>query len=180
MDKKSGPAKKGSCPCKASSNGKDWNVKCFTCGQSWHASCCNLKGLNNITDESKLNKLLTHWECPWCFVTPFPPPASSESSKLKENLRKSVDEGKQKQIIEDIVIDTLSQKAPGSDLKRVDNLVQSLQTEVSKLQELKTEGFLRLLDLQKEVSSLQDLRSQILASPVPLRPQQTAEHVPEI
>ena len=35
---------KKTCPCKATSGGKSWYLKCSHCGQCWHNRCANLRG----------------------------------------------------------------------------------------------------------------------------------------
>lgn len=163
---------KASCPCKVSSNGKDWAVKCFTCNQAWHLSCANLKGLNNIKDESKLNNLLDQWQCPWCFQTPFTHPEGSEALRLKSSLADNVMNCTQKQEISDIVVEHLNSKLPDLDIRKANALVITLQQEVENLQELKKEVS-KLVEVREDISKLHDLRVEMFKSQeVTTEPQQ--------
>lgn len=174
---KLGTAKKSACPCRMSSNGRDWTVKCFTCSQAWHLSCANLKGLNVLKDESKVNQMLSQWLCPWCFLTPYPPPANSESTKLKDNLQLNVETCKQNADTEEVVVDSLSQQLPDNDTHlRTINLLGELHEEVSKLQELREEGFNNLKHLQHEVTRLQTIRSDLF-KPVMSHSPEVTEHL---
>ena len=74
----------GRCPCNVSSNGKAWLLTCNGCGQVWHNHCANLKG-DKITQDA-LDSILKHWQCPWCFVAPFPCPQKHKSGKIKSSL----------------------------------------------------------------------------------------------
>ena len=51
-------ANKGNCPCRASSEGQEWVLKCCRCLQHWHASCSNLKGANQIEQQTGLDAIL--------------------------------------------------------------------------------------------------------------------------
>lgn len=53
------------CPC-CKSDSESWKLSCSKCDQTWHSSCCNLKG---ITKAGVL--ALDGWFCPWCFQPPF-------------------------------------------------------------------------------------------------------------
>ena len=75
---------KSKCPCKTSSNGKAWLLTCNTCGQVWHNQCANLKG-DKITQDT-MDSILKNWQCPWCFVVPFPCPKTHKSGKNKSSL----------------------------------------------------------------------------------------------
>ena len=75
---------KSRCPCLTSSNGKSWLLSCHSCGQIWHNHCANLKG-DKLTQEA-LDSILKHWQCPWCFVVPFPCPKGHKAEKTKLSL----------------------------------------------------------------------------------------------
>ena len=79
-------ANKGNCPCRASSEGQEWVLKCCRCLQHWHASCSNLKGANQIEQQTGLDAILQHWECPWCYTCIFPRPKTHPSAKKEKVL----------------------------------------------------------------------------------------------
>ena len=54
------------CPCNQSIQ-SSWKLDCVKCGQFWHTDCVGLKGI----DQKTINKL-THYLCPFCFVSPVP------------------------------------------------------------------------------------------------------------
>ena len=70
--------KKDRCPCQLSDT-SSWKPKCSKCNQTWHSSCCNLKGISSILE-------LEDWECPWCYVPLFGDPSkpNAVSNMLKE------------------------------------------------------------------------------------------------
>ena len=78
------PAKER-CPCKTSSKGKSWLMTCNSCEQAWHNGCANLKG-DKLTKDV-VNSILKDWQCPWCFVPPFPCPKKHKAAKSKESFK---------------------------------------------------------------------------------------------
>ena len=104
-------ANKGNCPCRASSEGKEWLLKCCRCSQHWHASCSNLKGTNQI-GQIDLDAILQYWECPWCFTSIHPKPNSSTASKMDEALQSSVDYSKNIQAVSDAISSAVSNSMP--------------------------------------------------------------------
>ena len=56
------------CPCKCSSDGTSWLIPCSICSQSWHPSCANLKGLDELDggeSERCINVIVSKgWKCP--------------------------------------------------------------------------------------------------------------------
>lgn len=79
-EKKNRQTKKN-CPCGGSSQGLSWLLSCNTCKQSWHTTCVNLKA-DNIP-KTVIDSILKHWNCPWCWVCPIPPPPKHPSSHLQ-------------------------------------------------------------------------------------------------
>ena len=71
---------KGNCPCLTSSQGTAWMITCITCAQTWHTSCCNLKGASLLSKKDIL-ALTQDWECPWCYTCPFDKKTGHSSSK---------------------------------------------------------------------------------------------------
>ena len=76
---------KAKCPCNTTSGGKSWYLACSHCGQVWHSMCANLRG-TELTQKG-IDSLLPQWQCPWCFVTPFPRPKNHKSAKLENSLQ---------------------------------------------------------------------------------------------
>ncbi len=72
------------CPCRLSTGGSSYYLKCSHCKQSWHTSCANLKG--ELTDKV-VTSLEKTWQCPWCFVSIHPRPKNHKSSKLDSVLQ---------------------------------------------------------------------------------------------
>ena len=66
--------------------GKAWLLKCTACEQMWHNSCANLKGnlLKSTVDQ------LDHWQCPWCFTSPFEPPKKHKNVTTAKALTNAV------------------------------------------------------------------------------------------
>ena len=60
------------CPCKCSSDGTSWLIPCSVCNQSWHPSCANLKGLDELDgreSERCINVIVSKgWKCPLSVV----------------------------------------------------------------------------------------------------------------
>ena len=135
---------KGNCPCRASSEGKEWLLKCCRCSQHWHASCSNLKGANQI-GQIDLDAILQHWECPWCFTSIHPKPNSSTASKMDEALQSSVDYSKNIQAVSDAISSAVSNSMP--------------TIEISSLEA-------RLLQLSEEIHSFQKSRSPQMGPPM--------------
>lgn len=74
------------CPCGGSSGGKAWLLKCTSCSQNWHNSCANLKGKL----EKSVIAQLDHWQCPWCFTSPYICPPNHNSRKNTLSLTDTV------------------------------------------------------------------------------------------
>lgn len=72
------------CPCRVSTGGQAYYLKCSHCKQSWHNTCANLKG--ELTDQV-VTSLEKTWQCPWCFVPIHPRPKSHKSFKLDSSLQ---------------------------------------------------------------------------------------------
>ena len=74
------------CPCRKSSDGQAWLLKCISCTQCWHNTCANLKGnLPKSTIDS-----LDMWQCPWCYTCPIAPPNNHKSTKTASALQNQV------------------------------------------------------------------------------------------
>ena len=121
---KKGPALKR-CPCGNSSGGKAWILKCTSCTQVWHNSCANLKGNlpKSIIDQ------LDHWQCPWCFVSPYKPPGKHRSVLTADSLSATVLSDTIITVIEDCIKDSLK----SSVTEQSTELLASIHTELDKL-----------------------------------------------
>ena len=76
--------KKDRCPCQLSDT-SSWKPKCSKCNQTWHSSCCNLKGISSILE-------LEDWECPWCYVPLFGDPSKPKAvSNMLKEIRVDID-----------------------------------------------------------------------------------------
>ena len=78
-------SKKKTCPCGGSTEGKDWVVNCSQCSQTWHSSCCNLKGTNSLS-RVDTDKIVKYWQCPWCYTCAFPRPGTHPAAKSEKAL----------------------------------------------------------------------------------------------
>ena len=126
-------ANKGNCPCRASSEGKEWLLKCCRCSQHWHASCSNLKGANQI-GQIDLDAILLYWECPWCFTSIHPKPNSSTASKLDEALQSSVDYSKNIQAVSDAISSAVSNSIPTVEISSLEARLSQLSEEIHSFQ----------------------------------------------
>ena len=73
----------GKCPCRKSTGGQSWLLKCTSCTQHWHNGCANLKGnLPKSTVDS-----IDLWQCPWCYTCPIVAPKSHKSQKTAAALQ---------------------------------------------------------------------------------------------
>ena len=104
--------KKGECPCRHSQGDKEWLLECTLCSQAWHASCGNLKGLNEVSDKRPVESILKHWVCPWCFKSPFVRPGSSKSSTLESSLLEKSSISVNSQKITDAIVEQLCKSIP--------------------------------------------------------------------
>ena len=124
-------ASKSDCPCRSTSDGKEWKFKCTRCFQHWHASCCNLKGANNIQHdtplEASLNVILSEWLCPWCFDTPFRPPDTHATVKANKTLAENVLTCSSIQQIAESVSEVISQKLPSTLPTQLNQLTKDVQ-----------------------------------------------------
>ena len=71
---------KSECPCSVSTQGTAWKIVCITCAQTWHTSCCNLKGASLLPKKDVLS-LTKDWDCPWCYICPFDKRTGHSSKK---------------------------------------------------------------------------------------------------
>ena len=78
------------CPCKCSSDGTSWLIPCSVCNQSWHPSCANLKGLDELNDgesERCINVIVSKgWKCPLCFSSVYARPKNHIAAKAEQTL----------------------------------------------------------------------------------------------
>ena len=134
-------ANKSNCPCRLSSDGKEWLFKCGRCLQHWHASCSNLKGANKILHDSPhraaLDTILQDWLCPWCFDTSFPKPASSTSAKLDKTLKDSVNYSQNIQAISDAISSAVSNSIPTVEISSLEARLKKLSEEINMFQKLR-------------------------------------------
>ena len=126
-------ATKANCPCRASSKGKEWLLKCSRCSQNWHASCSNLKGANQI-GQIDLDAILQYWECPWCFTSIHPKPNSSTASKLDDALQSSVDFSKNIQAVSDAITSAVSNSIPTVEISSLEARLSQLSEEIHSFQ----------------------------------------------
>ena len=123
---KKGPALKR-CPCGSSSGGKAWLLKCTACEQMWHNSCANLKG--NLP-KSTVDQL-DHWQCPWCFTSPFEPPKKHKSVSTAKALTNTV--------FSDAIVTQIEQSIKSSVLAQNAELLTSIRSDLDKLSKGVTE-----------------------------------------
>ncbi len=139
--KKAAAIKKGSCPCRATSSGKEWLLKCCQCTQHWHASCANLKGANKISEKSPqqagLDAILDLWQCPWCFTPPFPRPSSHTSSIIATTLESKVDYAQNIQVISDAISGAVTNSIPMVEIASLEAKLSTLSIEIYEFQELR-------------------------------------------
>ena len=76
--------KKSQCPCGQSSGGESWLLSCSSCNQTWHNGCAGLKC--SAFTKPVLESLAKKWQCPWCYVCPFPRPATHKGAKDGQTL----------------------------------------------------------------------------------------------
>ena len=146
---------KSKCPCNVSSNGKSWLLACNACGQVWHNRCANLKG-DKLTQDA-VNSILKDWQCPWCYVTPFPCPKSHKAAKTKSSLE-NVSHANE---FLATVVDSL------------EKMVDTKLTEVLKTNTASVEAIgKQLMELSQEISSFKNSQSP----PVNLPPQAPGGH----
>ena len=144
LQKKAKP-KKAQCPCGQSSRGKAWILKCFTCNQSWHTSCSNLKG--SLTKE--FVESLSEWECPWCWKCTFSrptkhPAARNEDALLTHTLSSSIVQN---------VTDSLSDFYENIFDNKYSNITNvSVEDNNSKFEDISS----KLSDLTKSITELKD------------------------
>ena len=135
-------ASKSDCPCRSTSEGKEWKFKCTRCLQHWHASCCNLKGANKIQHdtplEASLNVILSEWLCPWCFDTSFPRPGSSMSAKMDNTLKSSVDYSQNIQAISDAISNAVGNSMPTVEITSLETRLKKLSQEIHEFQQSRT------------------------------------------
>ena len=137
--KQSGRTVKSKCPCNTSSNGKAWLLTCNTCGQVWHNNCANLKG-NKLTQEA-VDSILKDWQCPWCYITPFPCPKSHKSSKTKSSFE-NVNQ---------------ANEFTSSIIESLEGMVDTKLTEVLKANTISVEAIgVQLNELSKQVNAFKD------------------------
>ena len=147
---------KSKCPCNISSEGKSWNLPCSQCGQTWHNRCANLIG-SKLTQES-VDSMLPNWQCPWCFVCPFPRPKSHKSAKLEASLHTTSYANEiSSQVIESL--ESMVERKLAALTGPTDKLVEAIQGQ--------------LMELTNEISSLKERP----AGPPIIR--QTFHHPPE-
>lgn len=126
---------KNLCPCGNSSEGKDWLLVCCDCKQNWHASCCNMKGANKVSQES-LDCILKLWQCPWCYVVPFKRPSRhqsfiNESSLLEKTMSCSIIQEITESIRESMKETTVDISGLEAKLENLQKEVQSFKSEIS-------------------------------------------------
>ena len=121
---------KSKCPCNVTSGGKSWLLTCSQCGQVWHSLCANLKG-KDLTQKG-IDSLLPHWQCPWCFVSPYPRPKNHKSSKLENSLQTtSCANNISAQVIDSLEI--LIERKLAKITEPTNLLVESIQSQLSEL-----------------------------------------------
>ncbi|WP_293138398.1 alpha-ketoglutarate-dependent dioxygenase AlkB, partial [Moritella sp.] len=125
---------KGTCPCTGSSSGKQWVLKCCECNQSWHASCANMKGTQNLT-QTAINTILKHWQCPWCYVCPFTKPNTHSSLKNEQILRDKTSEGSNIQELTASITEVIKKTLPTSSIDLLTTRIDELSTDVKFLKE---------------------------------------------
>ena len=119
---------KSKCPCNATSGGKAWYLTCKNCGQAWHNLCANLRG-SELT-QRVIDSILPHWQCPWCYVSPYPRPKNHKSAKLANSLQSTTCANQiSSQVIEslEVMVDRKLATLTGP----TDKLVESIQTQLS-------------------------------------------------
>lgn len=111
------------CPCLGSSEGKAWLLKCISCGQAWHSTCANLKGrlAKSVIDQ------LDHWQCPWCFKSPYEPPKQHKSVLAAKTLSTSV--------ISDGLITKIEESIASAVTSANTDLVESIKSDLDRLSE---------------------------------------------
>ena len=124
--KKKKPNKKSVCPCGLSSTGKDWLLVCGSCKQTWHSSCANLKGTNNL-DQNHIDTILEHWLCPWCFQCPFTPPNTHQSVVNGSTLLNNTISCSVLQQISESVSDVVAKSLPQSLTSQINELSHKVQ-----------------------------------------------------
>ena len=118
--------KRGTCPCNVSSEGLEWVFQCTDCRQRWHASCANLKGTNDLTQEN-VNSIQEYWLCPWCYSCCFPRPTSHPAAKKENTLAERTITCSTIQQITDTVSEVISQKLPNSLPTQLNQLSRDVQ-----------------------------------------------------
>ena len=111
------------CPCMNSSKGNAWLLECTACGQTWHNTCANLKG--NIP--KTVIRHLDHWQCPWCFRSPYDPPKQHKSRLHATEISSTVLSDAFVTKIEESISKTLASQNTG--------LMKSIQSDLSRLTE---------------------------------------------
>ena len=137
-------ANKTNCPCLRNSLGKEWKFKCTRCNQQWHASCANLKGANDIEEETPqqaaLDTILQSWLCPWCFTTNFPKPGTSTAAKMDQTLLDSVHYSRNIQVISDAISSAVNQSMPTLEISSLEVRLKRLSEEISDFQRSQEPG----------------------------------------
>ena len=156
--KKPGPSLKR-CPCLASSGGQAWLLKCTVCDQCWHNTCANLKG----TLPKSTIEYLDHWQCPWCFVSPYAPSEKHKSSRLKELLKSTVLSDALVSTIENSIRSVLAEK----DTSVTEEVTKASDQNTAFLQSIKSE----IDKLEKFTSEMSNIKSSLQTAPqTPIQP----------
>ena len=128
-DKDAEKKKKGkqTCPCGKSSSGQCWLLPCPECKQVWHNVCAGLKG--EFT-KPVLNSLLKSWQCPWCFVCPFPRPKNHSAPKRLDDLRDKLFTSETMQQISESVTDIIEKNLQLHGFEKMQETLNQLSLEI--------------------------------------------------
>lgn len=169
------PASLKRCPCKKSSAGQAWLLECTACTQSWHNSCANLKGSIQKSTIASLD----HWQCPWCFVSPYLPPDKHRSLKLADHLKSTVVsdalitriEDSLRSVIEEKESERISDNTNTTMTDQNNDFIQSIRSELEKLESLTTE----MANIKSNIMSAPESSSILTPSLIESSKSETAE-----
>ena len=92
--------------------------------------CANLKG-KELTQKG-IDSLLPTWQCPWCFVSPYPRPKSHKSAKLESSLlTTSYANQISNQVLE--TLESLVERKLAALSGPTDQLVEGIQAQLSEM-----------------------------------------------
>lgn len=146
------------CPCQ-NSNEKSWKMKCSSCRQVWHASCCQIVS-KNLTDKIVL-EIEKEWICPWCFTPPFLRPANHPSIQNESKLFGAVVAGAINDRITETVEDCIDAKISGMQQSIDAHVTQAVQSQ-----------------MQKISTQIEDFQSKVAISSIANSDQPSAIHNP--